>query len=156
MKFSFCLWSTFPNWTQGTQCKLRWRTNPRMIKQLLQGIWQSKTNRTWSKKPETNCEDNPLSADPTKLSNTLKKFVGKSRRIVWVCLTIFWGCRFPILQALPHVTFSCIILENGQTYFKGVHSVFKVCLNIFQHYALKGWTEGIDLTTSLRYNILKT
>ena len=34
---------------------------------------------------------NPLSASPTKLSNTLKQFVGNSRRSVWVCLTILWG-----------------------------------------------------------------
>ena len=31
---------------------------------------------------------NPLSANPTKWSNTLKQFVGKSRQIVWLCLTI--------------------------------------------------------------------
>ena len=35
--------------------------------------------------------DNPLSANHTKWSNTLKQFVGKNRRIVWVCLTILWG-----------------------------------------------------------------
>ena len=34
-------------------------------------------------------EVNPLSANPTKWSNTLKQFVGNSRRIVWVCLAIF-------------------------------------------------------------------
>ena len=34
---------------------------------------------------------NPLSASPTKWSNTLKQFAGKSRRIVWVCLTILLG-----------------------------------------------------------------
>ena len=33
---------------------------------------------------------NPLSANPTKWSNTLKQFVGFCRRIVWVCLTILW------------------------------------------------------------------
>ena len=33
---------------------------------------------------------NPLRANLTKWSNTLKQFVGKSRRIVWVCLTILW------------------------------------------------------------------
>ena len=33
---------------------------------------------------------NPLSANPTKWSNTLKQFVGCCRRIVWVCLTILW------------------------------------------------------------------
>ena len=32
----------------------------------------------------------PLSANPTKWSNTLKQFVGKSQLIVSVCLTIFW------------------------------------------------------------------
>ena len=30
----------------------------------------------------------PLSANPTKWSNTLKQFVGNSRRTVRVCLTI--------------------------------------------------------------------
>ena len=34
---------------------------------------------------------NPLSANPTKRSNTLEPFVGKSQRIIWVCLTILWG-----------------------------------------------------------------
>ena len=32
-----------------------------------------------------------LSANPTKWSNTLKQFIGNSRRIDWVCLTISWG-----------------------------------------------------------------
>ena len=36
---------------------------------------------------------NPLSAKPTKWSNTLKQFVGNSRRIFWVHLTILWGWR---------------------------------------------------------------
>ena len=31
------------------------------------------------------------SANLTKWSNTLQQFVGSSRRIVWVCLTILWG-----------------------------------------------------------------
>ena len=34
---------------------------------------------------------NPLNANPTKWSNKLKQFVGNSRLIVWVCLTILWG-----------------------------------------------------------------
>ena len=33
----------------------------------------------------------PLSANPAKLLIILKQFVGNSRRIVWVCLTILWG-----------------------------------------------------------------
>ena len=32
-------------------------------------------------------------ANPTNWSNTLKQFVGKSGRIVWVCLTFLWGLR---------------------------------------------------------------
>ena len=36
---------------------------------------------------------NSLSVNLTKWSNTLKDFVGKSRRIAWVCLTIVWGWR---------------------------------------------------------------
>ena len=34
-----------------------------------------------------------LSANPTKWSNTFKQFVGISKQIVWVCLTIMWGWR---------------------------------------------------------------
>ena len=34
---------------------------------------------------------NPLSTNLTKWSNILKKFVGNSLRLVWVCLTILWG-----------------------------------------------------------------
>ena len=33
----------------------------------------------------------PFSTSSTKWSDTLKQFVGKSRRIFWVCLTILWG-----------------------------------------------------------------
>ena len=33
----------------------------------------------------------PLSNSPTKWSNTLKQFVGNSRRIVRVHLTVLWG-----------------------------------------------------------------
>ena len=36
---------------------------------------------------------NPLSASPTKRSNTLKQFVVCCQQIVWVCLTILWGWR---------------------------------------------------------------
>ena len=45
---------------------------------------------------------NPLSADPTKWSNTLKQFVDKSRLIVWVCLTILWGWRLRVKTANLH------------------------------------------------------
>ena len=44
---------------------------------------------------------NPLNVNPTKWSNTFKQLVGKSRQIIWVCLTILkrgckiWGCRSP-------------------------------------------------------------
>ena len=34
---------------------------------------------------------NALSTNPIKWSNTLKQFVGDSRRIAWVCLTILLG-----------------------------------------------------------------
>ena len=44
---------------------------------------------------ECNCQKymNPLSANPTKWSNTLKQFVGISRQIVCVCLIILWDWR---------------------------------------------------------------
>ena len=43
---------------------------------------------------------NLLSANPTKWSNILKQFVGKRRRIFWVCLTILWGWRLKGLKDL--------------------------------------------------------
>ena len=49
---------------------------------------------------------NILSGNSTKWSDTIKQFIG-CRRIIWVCLTIFWGCRlkgnsliFSILNSL--------------------------------------------------------
>ena len=39
-----------------------------------------------------------ISANPTKSSNTLKKFVGNSQRIVWLCLTILWGWRLKVKE----------------------------------------------------------
>ena len=49
----------------------------------------------------------PLSANPTKWLNTLKKFVDINRRIVWVCLNILWGLAlkgFGIKNANPFLT----------------------------------------------------
>ena len=34
---------------------------------------------------------NPLNANDTKWSNTLKQFIGNSQQIIWVFLTILWG-----------------------------------------------------------------
>ena len=57
---------------------------------------------------------NPLSGNLTKWSDTLKQFVGFCRRIVWVCLTILWGC-----------------------YLKGIQSIgWTQCYVIFQHFCL--------------------
>ena len=39
---------------------------------------------------------NPLSANPTKWSNTLKQFVRGCQRIVGVCLTILWSWRVKV------------------------------------------------------------
>ena len=44
----------------------------------------------------------PLSANPTKWSNILKQFVVKNRQIVWVCLTILWGCRLKVKSTLKN------------------------------------------------------
>ena len=49
-----------------------------------------------STSPQTNGEYilfNPLTANPTKWSNTLKQFLGNRGRIIWVCLTISRGWR---------------------------------------------------------------
>ena len=46
---------------------------------------------------------NPLNANPTKWSNTVTQLVGCCRRIVfWVCLTILWGLA---LKGLKSETF---------------------------------------------------
>ena len=45
---------------------------------------------------------NSLSANPTKRSNTLKQFVGNSRQIVWVCLTILCGWRLKVSLSKTH------------------------------------------------------
>ena len=39
---------------------------------------------------------NPLSANSTKWSNTLKQYVGNMLHIVWVCLTVLWGWHLKI------------------------------------------------------------
>ena len=41
---------------------------------------------------EANLSFNSLSANPAKLSNTVKQFVDNNWRIILVCLSIFWGC----------------------------------------------------------------
>ena len=51
------------------------------------------TNFCCKNNHERNWDLIPLSAKPTKWSNTLKQFVGKSRRTVWVCLNILWDWR---------------------------------------------------------------
>ena len=44
-----------------------------------------------NKKQTFNMSFNPLSTNLTTWSNTLKQFVGSSRRIILVCLVILWG-----------------------------------------------------------------
>ena len=39
---------------------------------------------------------NPLNANPTKWSKTLKQFVDCCRRIILVCLTILWSWRLRV------------------------------------------------------------
>ena len=41
---------------------------------------------------EDNLFLNPLSANPAKLSNTVKQLVDNNWRIILVCLSIIWGC----------------------------------------------------------------
>ena len=79
---------------------------------------------------------NPLNANPTKL-DTLKQFVYKSRRIVWVCLTIFGRL------ALKRLTrFISMLLLNDFQYFadyrkriKSIIFIMTCLINYFcQHY----------------------
>ena len=76
--------------------------NFRLINSMYQRLIMSYTLRLYFKfstspfknfllKLWSECQNlvNLLSANTTKWSNTLKQFVGDSRGIVWVCLTIF-------------------------------------------------------------------
>ena len=56
---------------------------------------------------------NPLSPNPTKWSNTLKQFIGNSRRIVWVCLTILWDWRLKVKLPSFLIPVFCIFLKDG-------------------------------------------
>ena len=49
-------------------------------------VWQSP-------RYPSECDNNLLSANPAKWSNTLKQIIGCCQEIVWVCLIILWGWR---------------------------------------------------------------
>ena len=63
---------------------------------------------------------NPLNANPTKWSNTLKPFVGFYRRIVSVYLTILWGwhLKSPMLIGILSVTRSMWYRQFNDTHMK--------------------------------------
>ena len=63
----------------------------------------------------------PLSANPTKWSNTLKQIVGKSRRIVCVCLTVLWGWCLKVLCSVHNARF----LKYVWTFFDIMHERVK-------------------------------
>ena len=73
-----------------------------------------------------NFQVNPLSANPTKWSNTFKLFVANCRRITWVCLNILWGWRlrvniffsFPLISLFEN-TQSHRKMKGGETTFLG-------------------------------------
>ena len=72
-------------------------------------------------------ELNPLSHKPIEWSNTLKQFVGNSRRIVWVCLTILCGWR--LKGYLDFITF-CKTMQIGVK--KIIELNFSSCRNTLQ------------------------
>ena len=51
---------------------------------------------------------NPLSANSTEWSNTLKQFVGYSRRIAWMCLAIFVGLAAWRVKAIGKIVHNII------------------------------------------------
>ena len=74
---------------------------------------------------------NPLSANPTKWSSTIKQFVGFCRRIIWVCLTILWGWHLK--------GFREIFIASSLTHFEPMFSFIPVLSRVLQ---LKGkWKE---------------
>ena len=81
---------------------------------------------------------NPLSANPTNWSNTLKQLVGCCWRTVWVCLTILWDWHLKgqhktseFYTHFPRVHIS--VSHNSYvflwTYENGFSEVFRVCEN---------------------------
>ena len=79
---------------------------------------------------------NPLSASPTKWSNTLKQFVDFCPRILWLCLTILWGWRvkdkmFPLLQVLQE----CVIFLKylSVVWFDAIKAEWKRKLLLREH-----------------------
>ena len=84
----------------------------------------SKTSQNSQKKTALESPFNPWSANPTKLWNTLKQFVGIFQRIVWVCLSILyvWHIRVNVEPAillekrLWHIFFSV----NFENFFKNI------------------------------------
>ena len=79
---------------------------------------------------------NLLSANPTKWSNALKQFVGKSRQIVWVRLAILWSSRLKVIEKLLTSQYS-FAQSQPQKYQKNVWNLFKVNKNI--------WNDIIDM-----------
>ena len=65
---------------------------------------------------------NPLSTNPTKWSNTLKKFVGKSWRIAWVCLIILWGWR---LKSWRNEIWNLVFILKGYISLKNIWVNFR-------------------------------
>ena len=56
----------------------------------------------------------PSSTNPMKWWNTLKQFFGKSRQIVWVCLTSLWGWRLKDQNiGIKNCIWLLLLLEKG-------------------------------------------
>ena len=68
---------------------------------------------------------NPLSSNPTKWSNTLKEFVGKSRRIVWV----FDHFVNLVLKGLNIVTFNPLSINVPFILLPGFYIKGKLVVN---------------------------
>ena len=70
-------WSRFNSYTASKHLKIFKNIENTDLKWIISTKWKQHFN--------------PLSANLTKWSITLKQFVEFCRRIVWVCLTILWG-----------------------------------------------------------------
>ena len=74
---------------------------------------------------------NPLNANPTKWSNTLKQFVSNSQWIVWVCLTILLGWRLADSEVFKTIR----VLETWAKPSKWILIVIKLqalCLQLWK------------------------
>ena len=80
---------------------------------------------------------NTLSVNSKKRSNTLKQFVGTSRRIAWVCLAILWALRlkgYVYKSSQGYLKYNDFdITSTREYYILHISNNFKICIRLMEH-----------------------